>query len=62
MDAIEVLDSVFPYIDDELKEYYRAILNRTDVRKMIKSVSKKDEIFHEACPLERFQICSVPAS
>jgi hypothetical protein len=45
MDAIEVLDNIFPDIEDESKEYYREILNRTDVRKMIKSVSKKDEIF-----------------
>ena len=54
-DAIEVLDNVFPYIDDELKEYYRAILNRTDVRKMIKSVSKKDEIFMKLVPLKDFK-------
>jgi hypothetical protein len=55
MDAIEVLNKVFPYIEDESKEYYRAILNRTDVRKMIKSVSRKDEIFMKLVPVKDFK-------
>lgn len=54
-DAMQVLDKVFPDIEDESKEYYRAILNRTDVRKMIKSVSRRDEIFMKLVPVKDFK-------
>jgi hypothetical protein len=55
MDAKEVLDSVFPSIDDDDKDYYRVILNRIDVRKMIKSVTKKDEIFMKLVTLKDYK-------
>jgi succinate dehydrogenase flavin-adding protein (antitoxin of CptAB toxin-antitoxin module) len=55
MDAKEVLDSVFPSIDDDAKDYYRAILNRSDVRKMIKSVTRKDEIFMKLVTLKDYK-------
>ena len=44
-DAIEVLDKVFPGIEPAKKEIHRDILNRPGVRKLIRSVSKADEIF-----------------
>ena len=44
-DAIEVLDKVFPGIGPAKKGIYQEILNRPDVRKLIRSVSKADEIF-----------------
>ena len=43
-DAIEVLEKVFPGIGPAKKEIYREILNRLGVRKLIRSVSKADEI------------------
>ena len=44
-DAIEVLEKVFPGIGPAKKEIFREILNRPGVRKLIRSVSKADEIF-----------------
>jgi hypothetical protein len=39
------LDKVFPGIGPAKKGIYREILNRPGVRKLIRSVSKADEIF-----------------
>jgi hypothetical protein len=44
-DAQTVLSKVFPSIGPELTNQFRAILNDGDVRKLVKSVSRADEIF-----------------
>ncbi len=44
-DAQTVLSKAFPSIGPELTNQYRAILNDRDVRKLVKSVSRADEIF-----------------
>ncbi len=44
-DAQTVLSKVFPSIGPELTNQYQAILNDGDVRKLVKSVSKANEIF-----------------
>ena len=44
-DAQTVLSKVFPSIGSEQTNQYHAILHDGDVRKLIRSVSKADEIF-----------------
>jgi hypothetical protein len=54
-DALVILDKYFPEISLEEKENYRKILNDTDVRGMIRSVSKADEIFMALSTISDFK-------
>ena len=55
MDAMEILDKEFPWIAREQKDIYCNILNEPDVRKMISSISLKDEIFMRIAKMRDFK-------